>query len=312
MDYRNHTQISEIFLLGFPTIFKLNSLLFVLLLVIYLMTINGNFLIITLVANNKKLHSPMYFFLTQLSVSDILLTMDVVPNTLTSVINGGIVMSLAGCITQFYIFGASESLECFILTVMAYDRYLAICRPLRYSSIMKYPLFLYMILLSWLLGFSFILVTLIMISTLDFCGPNVIDHFFCDMDPILELSCSETYSVRLEALLLSIPVMVLPLMMTLASYGCIVQAILKIASKTGRWKSFSTCSSHLTVVCMFYGTLIGIYMLPTNSLSSMKTKVISLLYTVVTPMLNPIIYSLRNKDIKQAVKSMLMSKKIVP
>ncbi|KAM5171677.1 olfactory receptor 11L1-like [Mantella aurantiaca] len=299
----NHTTVSEIILLGFPNLYQFNNLIFVLLLTIYFVTINGNLLIITLVANTRKLQSPMYFFLTQLSVSDILLTTDVVPNTLSNVMNGGVVLSFAGCITQFYFFGASESLECYILTVMAYDRYLAICNPLRYSSIMNYPLFLNLILLSWLLGFSFMLVTSITISTLDFCGPNVINHFFCDMEPILELSCSETYTVHLEALLLSVLVMVLPLMITLISYGCIVQAILKISTTNGRWKSFSTCSSHLTVVCMFYGTLIGIYMLPKNNLSVNITKVISLLYTVVTPMLNPIIYSLRNKDIKEAAKS---------
>ncbi|XP_077326939.1 olfactory receptor 11L1-like [Lithobates pipiens] len=306
---RNQTPVSEIILLGFPNLHKFNSIIFVLLLLIYLVTINGNLLIITLVANTKKLQSPMYLFLTQLSISDILLTTDVAPNTLANVMNGGIVMSLVGCITQFYIFGASESLECFILTVMAYDRYLAICNPLRYSSIMNYPMFLNLILLSWLLGFSFILVTTIMMCTLDFCGPHVIDHFFCDMEPILELSCSDTYIVRLEALLLSVPVMVLPLMITLISYGCIVQAILKISSNIGRQKSFSTCSSHLTVVCMFYGTLIGIYMLPKNSSSLNTTKVISLLYTVVTPMLNPIIYSLRNKDIKEAAKTILLPNK---
>ncbi|XP_018415299.1 PREDICTED: olfactory receptor 11L1-like [Nanorana parkeri] len=309
MSLENHTQVSEIILLGFPNLYKLNSLIFVLLLLIYFVTINGNLLIITLVANSKNLQSPMYFFLTQLSMSDILLTTDIVPNTLASVMNGGIVMSLVGCITQFYIFGASESLECFILTVMAYDRYLAICNPLRYSSIMNYPLFLNLILLSWLLGFFFTLVTLITISTLDFCGPNVIDHFFCDINPILDLSCSETYTVHMEALLLSVPVMVIPLMITLTSYGCIGQAILKVSSKIGRWKPFSTCSSHLTVVCMFYGTLIGIYMLPTKGLSPNINKVICLLYTVVTPMLNPIIYSLRNKDIKEAAKMILLSNK---
>ncbi|XP_073479965.1 olfactory receptor 11L1-like [Aquarana catesbeiana] len=306
---RNQTPVSEIILLGFPNFYKFNSIIFIVLLIIYFVTINGNLLIITLVANTKKLQSPMYFFLTQLSISDILLTTDVAPITLANVMNGGIVMSLVGCITQFYIFGASESLECFILTVMAYDRYLAICNPLRYSSIMNYPMFLNLILLSWLLSFSFVIIATIAICTLDFCGPHVIDHFFCDMEPILELSCSDTYTVRLESLLLSVPVMVLPLMITLTSYGCIVQAILKISSNIGRQKSFSTCSSHLTVVCMFYGTLIGIYMLPKNNSSLNISKVISLLYTVVTPMLNPIIYSLRNKDIKEAAKTILLPNK---
>ncbi|XP_068129338.1 olfactory receptor 11L1-like [Hyperolius riggenbachi] len=299
---RNKTRISEILLLGFPKLSNSKSLLVVLLTVIYCVSLCGNLLIIVLVATSKKLQTPMYFFLIHLSILDILLSTDIVPNTIVGMMNDGLLMSLTSCMTQFCIFGASESLECFILTVMSYDRYLAVCNPLRYSSIMNYSLFLRLILLSWLFGFLAILVTGVMIITLDFCGPNVIDHFFCDMVPIMKLSCSDTFMVHLEALLLGVPVMVLPLTITVSSYACIIQAILRISSNVGRWKSFSTCSSHLTVVCIFYGTLIGIYMLPSNGLSSTVAKVISLLYTVMTPLLNPIIYSLRNKDIKEAMR----------
>ncbi|XP_068129339.1 olfactory receptor 10A7-like [Hyperolius riggenbachi] len=299
---RNQTRISEIILLAFPNLSSVKSLVVALLVVIYYVTLCGNLLIIILVTRSKKLQTPMYFFLTQLSTSDILLSTDVVPNTIVAMINDGLLISFNGCITQFCIFGASETFQCFILSVMSYDRYLAVCNPLRYSSIMNYSFLLSLILLSWLLGFSFTLVTTIMLSMLDFCGPNIIDHFFCDMAPIMKLSCSDTSMIHLEAMLASVFVMILPLMITVSSYGCIIQAILKISSNISRWKSFSTCSSHLIVVCIFYGTLIGIYMLPSEGLSSTVTKLISLLYTVGTPMLNPIIYSLRNKDIKEAIR----------
>ncbi|DBA13583.1 TPA: hypothetical protein GDO54_018547 [Pyxicephalus adspersus] len=302
MSGENVTKITEIFLLGFKTFHKANDLLFILLLLLYCVTVCVNLLIIIIVSSNKNLRSPMYFFLSQLSVSDILLTTDIVPNALVSVLNNGSLMSFTGCIAQFYVFGGSESSECFILTIMAYDRYLAICNPLRYSSIMNTMICLRLTLCSWLLSFSFILVTTLMLSTLEFCGPNVIDHFFCDFAPILQLSCSGTSTVQIEVVLLSIPVMVFPLIIIILSYGSIVMAILGLSSNTDRWKSFSTCSSHLTIVCMFYGTLIMTYILPTKGLSLSVSKAISVLYTMVTPMLNPLIYSLKNKDIKHAIK----------
>ncbi|XP_073479967.1 olfactory receptor 11L1-like [Aquarana catesbeiana] len=302
MNVGNTTKVTEILLLGFKHFEKFKGLIFVLLLLIYCVAVCINLLIIILVSSSKSLHSPMYFFLSQLSLSDILLTTDIIPNALVSVINNGSTMSLTSCIAQFYVFGGSESSECFILTIMAYDRYVAICYPLRYSSIMSFPTCLNSVLCSWLLSFIFILVTTLMISTLEFCGPNVIDHFFCDFGPIIELSCSETSAVQIEVVLLSIPVMVFPLIIIILSYGCIVTAILRLSSNIDRWKSFSTCSSHLTIVCIFYGTLIMIYILPPKGLSLSISKVISVLYTMVTPMLNPLIYSLKNKDIKHAVK----------
>lgn len=298
---KNQTHITEIILLGFQSLNYWKFILFISLFTVYCVTICGNLLIITLVSFCKNLHSPMYIFLVQLSLCDILLTTDIIPNTLTGVLGNGTVISFSGCISQWYIFGGSEASECLILTVMSYDRYLAICKPLRYSSIMNMRLLVKLSILCWTLGFSITLVTTLSIATLDFCGPHIIDHFFCDLAPILHLSCSETSQVKMEVALLSIFVIVLPLGLTGASYGCIVQTILRMSSNVHRRKAFSTCSSHLTVVCIFYGTLIVIYMLPTEGLSLSVSKSLALLYTVVTPMMNPIIYSLRNKDVKDAI-----------
>ncbi|XP_069802300.1 olfactory receptor 10A7-like [Dendropsophus ebraccatus] len=304
MNERNHTIINEIFLLGFKNFHNLKILLFILLLAVYFVTICGNLLIIVLVSYSRALQSPMYFFLTQLSISDILLTTDIVPNSLVCIIAEELVMSFSGCITQFYIFAFSESLECFMLALMAYDRYLAICNPLRYTTIMTFALIYKMILISWILLASFLLVTTLSLFGLQFCGPNVIDHFFCDLAPILQLSCSETSALEMEVFWMSMVVVVLPSVMIVTSYGCIVATILSLSSNLQRRKAFSTCSSHLTVVGIFYGTLITVYMIPKKGVSLTASKVVSLLYTVVTPMLNPIIYSLRNQDIKDTIRKL--------
>lgn len=305
MNGGNGTRVTEMLLTGFKNFHNFKSLLFVFLLLLYFGTVSANLLILLLVSTSKNLYSPMYFFLSQLSLSDILLTSDIVPNALGSVLNNGSVMSFAGCVTQFYVFGGSETFECFILTLMAYDRYLAICHPLQYSLMMTFMICLKSILCSWLLSFSFILVTTLMLSTLDFCGPNVIDHFFCDFAPLLELSCSERSAVQMVVVLLSIPVMVFPLIIIILSYGSLVKAILRLPFHTDRWKPFSTCTSHLIVVGMFYGTLILTYILPNKGFSVSVSKVISVLYTMVIPMLNPLIYSLKNNDIKRAIKHFL-------
>lgn len=257
-------------------------------------------MIIILVFCSKTLQSPMYFFLTQLSTNDILLTSAIVPNTLYVSLNDGATISFAACITQFYFFCASEISECLLLTVMSYDRYLAICNPLRYSVLMNRGLCLKLIIASWMLSFS--LIDIVSLSKLEFCKSNIIDHFFCDLGPLMNISCSDTYFLQLEVTLLSIPLVIIPFIMLVISYAYIIFAILKIQSKSGRQKTFSTCSSHLSVVIMFYGTLIGIYVLPNREQTLNTGKILSLSYTVVIPLLNPIIYSLRNQDIKKSLQ----------
>ncbi|KAM9312087.1 uncharacterized protein PAF06_009988 [Gastrophryne carolinensis] len=297
------TNVTTVTLLGFQNIGKLNLPVFILILLIYCVTICGNLLIMTLVSNSKTLHTPMYFFLTQLSIVDLTLTTDITPNMLKIVLHEQTLMLLTSCITQFYFFGSSETTECLLLMVMSYDRYLAICYPLHYASIMSQELCIKLVFKCWLLGCCVALVIIIGICQLQFCGPQTIDHFFCDLSPLLELSCSDSSIVEMEATLLCIPVVVVPFFVIVISYTKIVLAILKISSVSGRLKAFSTCSSHLTVVCMFYGTLLVMYMLPKEERSKVISKLLAMLYTVFTPFLNPLIYSLRNRDIKDALKT---------
>ncbi|XP_018415330.1 PREDICTED: olfactory receptor 11L1-like [Nanorana parkeri] len=296
---------SEFILLGFQNDKSIRNFLFFLLLLIYCLTICGNLLIIVLVSYCQNLQCPMYIFLTQLSMNDILLSTDIVPNMLHTIVNIHGTITFMGCITQLYFFSASETLECFLLMVMSYDRYLAICDPLHYGSIMKISFSLKLAAVSWVLSFSLILIDILTISNLQFCGSNIIDHFFCDLAPLLELSCSETYIVQIEVILLSVPVIIVPCLVILASYIHIIITVTRIPSNIDRQKVFSTCISHLTVVSIFYGTLFTVYTLPTRGQSSHLAKALSLLYTVGTPLMNPIIYSLRNKDIKKALKKML-------
>ncbi|XP_077329795.1 olfactory receptor 1468-like [Lithobates pipiens] len=298
MDEKNMTGIIMIHILGFQFSKNINIVVFFLFLMNYFMTICGNLLIITLVSYSKSLHSPMYFFISQLAVSDILLITDILPNLLHLNLVKEIKVSISDCFTQFYFFAVMEVLECLLLTVMSYDRYLAICKPLHYNLIMNYQLSWIMVVTCWVLSFVVALIDTITISKLQFCGPYVIDHFFCDLDPILGLACGDTSIVQLEILYLGIIVDVIPFFTIIISYAYIIFTISKIPSITGRQKVFSTCSSHLIVVSIYYITLMSIYMVPSRGESWNMTKFYSLLYTVLTPLLNPIIYSLRNKDLK--------------
>ncbi|XP_073510994.1 olfactory receptor 5G3-like [Phyllobates terribilis] len=300
MHEKNLTVVTEFFLLGFQgsQCFRISS--FCLLLLVYSGTMCGNLLIITLVSTSKNLQTPMYFFIYQLSISDILLTTNIVPIMLHILLNDGATISFVGCITQFCFFGGMEASECFLLTVMSYDRYVAICNPLRYTSIMTNAYCMNLTIASWLLGFAITLLDTISISVLLFCGSNVIDHFFCDILPLLEIACSDTFIVQIESFVLSVPAIFIPTSIIIFSYTNIVLAILRIPSNIGREKAFSTCSSHLTVVSIFYWTIFSVYVVPTKQQTLTISKVLSLLYTVFTPMINPIIYSFRNKDIKKA------------
>ncbi|XP_075128445.1 olfactory receptor 11L1-like [Leptodactylus fuscus] len=300
-DEKNLTAVTEFFILGFQVSQDLRILLFCLLLVVYCGTICGNLLIITLVSTSKILHTPMYFFIAQLSITDILLPTDIVPNLLHVLLNNGAAITLNECFTQFYFFCSMESFECLLLAVMSYDRYVAICNPLRYTSIMTSGHCGILTLICWLIDFSFTL-ALTIIEKLNFCGHNIIDHVFCDLVPLLELTCSDTFIIHLEMYLLGIPIIVISTTIIVVFYTCIVRAVLRISSSTGRQKAFSTCSSHLIVVSIFYGTIFTVYVVPTKGLTLSMGKILSLLYTVFTPLVNPIIYSLRNKDIWKAIQ----------
>ncbi|XP_069819176.1 olfactory receptor 10A7-like [Dendropsophus ebraccatus] len=294
------TAVTEFILLGFQVSQNIRILMFSLLIVIYWFTMFMNLLIITLVSTSKTLHTPMYFFISQLSISDILLSTDIVPNMLHILLYNRGNITFIGCMTQFYVFSASEASECLLLTVMSYDRYVAICNPLHYSSIMTSTYCVILSIISWLAAFSIILCLLITIVMLDFCGSNIIDHFFCDTVPLVELSCSDIYNVQLEVSLLGIILTLFPITTIIFSYTRIIVTTLRIPSSTGRQKAFSTCSSHLIVVSIFFWTIFSVYVVPTRGESSTISKILSLLYTVFTPLINPIIYSLKNNDIKMA------------
>ncbi|XP_077329789.1 olfactory receptor 11L1-like [Lithobates pipiens] len=305
MNEKNVSRITMIHLLGLQTPHSITFLIFFLLLLIYCLTICGNFLIITLVSYSKSLHSPMYVFLSQLSLSDILLVTDILPNTLHTVLMKGIIISFADCMTQFFFFVVLEGLQCLLLTVMCYDRYVAICKPLHYTLLMNFQLCWLMIIICWVLSILVGLIGNLTVSQLDFCGPDIVDHFFCDLDPVLQLSCSDIANVLLEVTIMNFVLAVIPFFIIIISYVYIIITIFKIPSITGRQKVFSTCSSHLTIVCIYYGTLVCVYLVLSRGQSGGSTKFLSLLYTVITPLMNPIIYSLRNKDLKKAVAKII-------
>ncbi|XP_072006548.1 olfactory receptor 11H6-like [Engystomops pustulosus] len=302
MQETNLTVITELFLLGFQGSQRLRISLFCLFLVVYCVTICGNLLIITLVSTSRKLHTPMYFFISQLSISDILLSTDIVPNLLHILLNNGETITFIICITQFYFICALETFECLLLALMSYDRHVAICRPLHYKSIMTWGHCVMLTSICWLLGFSIILTYIITTTQLFFCGPNIIDHLFCDIVPLLRLSCSDTFIVNLLIYVVGVIIVFIPTTIIVVSYTYIVRAVLRISSNTRRQKAFSTCSSHLIVVSIFYGTMVSVYIVPTKSQTFTVNKILSLLYTVFTPLANPIIYSLRNTDIIKAVQ----------
>ncbi|KAM4749394.1 olfactory receptor 5P66-like [Rhinophrynus dorsalis] len=301
MNKVNQTRVKYFLLLGFQDVYSFRSVLFLIVLLIYMLTITGNLMIILLVSFSQTLNSPMYFFLSHLASCDLLLTTVISPFMMSLILTERKSMSFAGCFTQFYFFDAFATAECFLLSVMSYDRYLAICNPLRYSSVMNFQKCLHLAVCAWVTAFIVTLNILLPLFGLQFCGPNVIDHFFCDLVPIIQLSCSDTSFVEKVDFVVGFPAAFLPLMFIITTYIFIFHTILRIPLTTGRQKAFYTCSSHLTVVFVYYGTLVTAYLFLSKEHSLNINKVLSFMYTVVTPFLNPIIYSLRNKDIKSVL-----------
>ncbi|XP_063312724.1 olfactory receptor 11L1-like [Pelobates fuscus] len=302
MTVRNESRVTEIILLGFGNLYGFNILIFIIYLNIFLITVTGNLLIIVLVSISHTLHFPMYFFICHLSMSDIVVTTTTLPSLMEAILHGGKVMTILDCITQLYFYSGIIVTECLLLAVMSYDRYLAICFPLRYISIMDFTLCNCLSVLPWLLGFTLNLLGIIPVSNFQFCDGNIIDHIYCDLSPLQKLSCSDTSLVEFIGIVISTPLFICPCGFIIVTYIYIFLTILRIPSTTGRQKAFSTCSSHLLVVGAFYGTLIIKYMIPSIGHLLLLNKIISLLHTVFTPLFNPLVYSLRNQDIGIALR----------
>ncbi|XP_077169500.1 olfactory receptor 6F1-like [Paroedura picta] len=301
----NETRVMEFIFLGFPGSPYLQVLIFTLFLIMYLLTVLGNMSIIILVITQQRLHSPMYFFLCNLSFLEIWYTTVIIPKTLGIIMGTSRDISLAACNLQLYLSYSCGCTEYFLLAVMAYDRYLAICFPLHYSTIMDMNLSGKLAVASWLCGFLLICIPAYLISRLSFCGSNVITHFLCNIDSWIILSCTDTFEIELATFIISVFVILGSCLVTLLSYIYIISTILKISSAKGQQKAFSTCFSHLAVVVIWYGSTIFIFIKPSKRTSLEITKIVNILNTIVTPLLNPFIYTLRNKEVKEAVKSLL-------
>ncbi|XP_044841889.1 olfactory receptor 6B1-like [Mauremys mutica] len=271
----------------------------------YIVTMAGNIFMIALVVADQHLHTPMYFFLGNLSCLETCYSSTILPKMLTSLLTGDRTISFSRCFMQFYFFACLAGTECDLLSVMSYDRYLAICKPLHYAALMNSRFCLQLAVGSWISGFMANSVTIFFMSQLTFCGPNEIDHFFCDFTPIIRLSCSDSHLMELVAFILASIYTLPPFILTLMSYVCIMITLLRIHSSIERQKVFSTCSSHLIVVTSFYGTLIIVYMLPDATMLRELHKLFSVSYTVLTPLANPFIYSLRNRKVKEALRKAL-------
>ncbi|XP_029435767.1 olfactory receptor 5B21-like [Rhinatrema bivittatum] len=305
VDLENMTMVTEFIILGLSDNPQLQAPLFLVFLLIYLITLLGNLVIITVTHADLRMHTPMYFFLNNLALTDICCTSTITPKLLAIFISGDKTISYAGCVVQLYFFMGFACTEDLLLTAMAYDRYAAVCNPLRYSLIMNHRVCVLLAAASWIVGFLPSETITASVTRLSFCSFNVVDHFFCDLMPLLKLSCTDTISTQSIVFVVGALMAVPAFSVTLVSYTYIVSAILRIRSTEGKRKAFSTCSSHLTVVSIYYFSLFFMYMRPTSTYSQEQGKILSMLYTAVIPMLNPIIYSLRNQEVKNALRRVM-------
>ncbi|KAM8960163.1 olfactory receptor 10A7-like [Pelodytes ibericus] len=302
----NQSHIKEFILLGFTNFStKLQFLMFILFVLIYVFTLLGNITIISVATVDTLLHTPMYYFLRNLSFLEICYISVTLPKLFQTFIAKRKTISFYGCCMQMYCFFTCGVTECFLLAVMAYDRYVAICNPLRYFSVMSRKACLRLAAISWVLGNLISLGQTISIFSLPYCGPNVINHFFCDIPPVLNLACTDTTANEISVSVTGFLVLPVPFSLVLYSYGRIIAAIIRISTNTGRKKVFSTCASHFVSVTLFFGTGAFTYVRVKASDNADNDKLLSLLYSVVTPLLNPLIYSLRNQEVKGGLRKIL-------
>ncbi|NXG77200.1 OR6B1 protein, partial [Baryphthengus martii] len=305
MIQQNDTHSHEFILLGFPTIIELQALLFTVFLIVYLLTVLENIVIITLIRSNHQLHKPMYFFLGHLSFLEAWYISVTVPKLLVNFLVKSKSISFVGCMAQLYFFIGLICTECVLLAVMAYDRYVAICNPLHYPVIMNHRVCIQLAMGSWMVGFLISVIKIIFISQLSFCGPNVINHFYCDISPLLNLSCTERLVAEMVDFVFALLILLIPVSVIMISYIYIISTILCIPKAQNTTKAASTCVSHLTVVIIFFSATLFIYAQPRSMHSTDLNKLVSVIYTMVTPMLNPFIYCLRNQEVKDALCKVL-------
>ncbi|XP_051022696.1 olfactory receptor 1L4-like [Acomys russatus] len=295
---------SDFVLLGLSSSPWMQKPLFVIFFIMYMVTVVGNVLIILAIRSDSRLHTPMYFFLSNLSFMDICFTTVIVPKMLVNFLSETKTISYVGCLIQMYFFIALANTDSYLLASMAIDRLVAICHPLHYDVVMRPRRCLLMLLGSCTISHLHALFRILLMSRLSFCASHVIKHFFCDTQPVLKLSCSDTSSSQIVVMTETLAVIVTPFLCILFSYLRIIVTVLRIPSAAGKWKAFSTCGSHLTVVALFYGSVIYVYFRPLSMYSVVKDRVATVMYTVVTPMLNPFIYSLRNRDMKRGLRKL--------
>uniref|UniRef100_A0A452QE45 Olfactory receptor n=1 Tax=Ursus americanus TaxID=9643 RepID=A0A452QE45_URSAM len=305
MEQKNGSSFTGFVLLGFSDRPQLELVLFVVLLIFYLFTLLGNTTIIALSHLDPHLQTPMYFFLSNLSFLDLCYTTSTVPQLLVHLRGTDKSISFGGCVAQMFVSLGLGCTECILLGVMAFDRYAAICRPLHYTVVMHPRLCALMASASWVIGFANSFLQTVLIFLVPRCGRNKIDHFLCEVPPLLKLACVDTTANESELFFLGVIILLIPVALITFSYGRIVRAVLRIKSSAGQRKAFGTCGSHITVVSLFYGTAIYAYLQPSNNYSQDHGKFVSLFYTIVTPMVNPVIYTLRNKDVTGAMKKVL-------
>ncbi|KAG8449740.1 hypothetical protein GDO86_016400 [Hymenochirus boettgeri] len=297
----NETSVTEFILLGFYSYQNLKIVLFIVFLLIYISILTGNLMIILLVTTSPHLKNPMYIFLKHLALADVVFTSNIIPNMLHTIINDGSRMTITACYTQYYFHCFSAFAQSLFLTSMSFDRYIAICHPLRYISVMNPKVCSCFIFWSWATGFILLQIEFISLSNLKFCGSNIIDHFFCDFAPVLSIASSDTFKVLWEDFVITAFLIIVPFVLVIISYISIFITILKLTTADGRRKAFSTCSSHLAILCLYYGTIITIYLFPVGQNTPHENKLKSLLYTTLTPFLNPILYSMRNQEIRRSL-----------
>ncbi|XP_069819548.1 olfactory receptor 6P1-like [Dendropsophus ebraccatus] len=298
--------VNSFTLLGFPTSRPIQLLLFFIFFLTYFLTILENLIVIFIIWNSPKLHKPMYFFLGQLSFIEMWYVTVTVPKLLSIFLSESGNISFIACMAQLYFFLSLACTECVLLTVMAFDRYVAICNPLRYIATMNWNFCHLLASVSWGGGFGISLIKVYYISRLTFCQPALVNHFYCDISPILNLACTDMRLAEFVDFILALIILLIPLLLTIISYGCIVITVINIPSSTGRKKAFSTCASHLVVVVIFYSTTLFMYARPSRAESLSYNKLVLVVYTVVTPLINPMIYCLRNKEVKETLWKFFM------